>query len=454
MDFGDPIAAEQALDDLHVSLDHLLKLLEDRALETLDDTGLVGFLQGFERLRNRLPLIDHQMINEGTTRNLAQNLCQGSMARVLTSALHISAGEAAGRVRAAETLAERMSMTGEPLEPLRPHLAAKQHTGEISAERADIVIRELAPVTRRGFDPDLIDAGEKLLAQFATQFGPKDLRRLAKQVVDRIDPDGTLPDEELQQDRRFFRMRPTKNGSFAGEFRLTGDCGAKLLSLLHPLAKPRINTTTTPEGKLIEEPDPRHHGQRMHDALHDVCDRMLRSDNAVPDSGGTPATVIVNIDLEDLLAKTGYAVASDGTLIKTETALAAADQADIYWAIKHSTGQILHLGRSRRIATLPQTIALYARDRGCSFPGCDTPPEWCQRHHIRSWSEGGFTDLDNLTLLCPYHHHNFLAKGWECRMNQQGLPEWIPPWWIDRNRTPMINARIRAAMAAAEHRRR
>ena len=249
-------------------------------------------------------------------------------------------------------------------------------------------------------------------------------------------------------------MRPTKDGSYAGEFRLTSDCGTKLLSLLHPLAKPRINSTRTDEGKLVEEPDPRHHGQRMHDALNDMCDRLLRSNNAVPDCGGTPATVIVTIDLDDLLAKTGYALTSDGTLIRTDTALAAADQADIYWAITHSTGQILHLGRTRRIATLPQTIALYARDKGCSFPGCDIPPEWCERHHILSWAEGGLTDLNNLTLLCRYHHHNFLAKGWECRMNEQGLPEWLPPWWIDRARTPMINARIRAAMAATEHRRR
>ena len=56
------------------------------------------------------------------------------------------------------------------------------------------MVRALAPVTRRGFDPELIDAGEQLLAQFATQFGPKELRRLAHQVVDRIDPDGTLPE--------------------------------------------------------------------------------------------------------------------------------------------------------------------------------------------------------------------------------------------------------------------
>ena len=66
MDVGDPDTLEQALELLHTDLDHLIKLVEDRCLETLDDTGLVGFLQGVERLRNRLPLIDHQMINEGT----------------------------------------------------------------------------------------------------------------------------------------------------------------------------------------------------------------------------------------------------------------------------------------------------------------------------------------------------------------------------------------------------
>jgi hypothetical protein len=454
MDVGDPGQLEQALDLLHTDLDHLLKLVEDRALRGLDDTGLVGFLQGVEKLRNRLPLIDHQMINEGTARGLAQNLCQGTMTRVLTSALRISGGEAAGRVRAAETLAERVSMTGEPLPPIRPHLAAEQRDGDVSAENADIVTRALAPLDRRGFDPDAIDAGERLLARFATQFGPKDLRRLARQVVDHIDPDGTLPDERLQTDRRFFRMRPTKDGGYAGEFRLTGECGAKLQSLLQPLAKPRVNTTRTETGTLVEDPDPRSPGQRMHDALGDVCDRLLRCDSAVPDSGGTPASVIVNIDLEDLLAKTGYAITADGTLIKTQTAVAAADQADLYWAITGATGQVLHLGRSRRIASLPQTIALYARDKGCSFPGCDIPPEWCQRHHIRSWAEGGLTDLDNLTLLCAYHHHNFWAKGWDCRMGEHGLPEWLPPRWLDPARTPMINSRIRASLAAAEHRRR
>ena len=64
MQFEGAGAVEEALDALHVGLDHLVKLVEDRGLETFDDTQLVGFLHGFERLRNRLPLVDHQVINE------------------------------------------------------------------------------------------------------------------------------------------------------------------------------------------------------------------------------------------------------------------------------------------------------------------------------------------------------------------------------------------------------
>ena len=199
--------------------------------------------------------------------------------------------------------------------------------------------------------------------------------------------------------------------------RLTGALGAKLQAVLGPLAKPRVNTTTGPDGRLIEEPDLRHYGQRMHDALEDVCDRLLRSDT-IPESGGTPATVIVTIGLDDLLARTGYGTTSDGTLIPTEQVLRMANQADIIPAVLTRTGAVLDLGRTRRIASPSQTLALYARDAGCSFPGCDRAPEWCERHHIIPWIEGGETNLNNLTLLCRYHHHNFTSRGWTGQINQ------------------------------------
>ena len=74
--------------------------------------------------------------------------------------------------------------------------------------------------------------------------------------------------------------------------------------------------------------------------------------------------------------------------------LGLADSADIYTALVTGQGEVLRLGRTRRIASRGQTIALIARDGGCSFPGCDTGPEWSERHHIVPWVDGGRTDLN------------------------------------------------------------
>ena len=56
MDFGagagsadDANPVDQALDQLTVGLDHLVKLVEDGGLDHFDDPGLVGFLQSFEQ---------------------------------------------------------------------------------------------------------------------------------------------------------------------------------------------------------------------------------------------------------------------------------------------------------------------------------------------------------------------------------------------------------------------
>jgi Domain of unknown function (DUF222)/HNH endonuclease len=448
---------DEALDQLSVGLDHLIKLVEDGGLDHYDDTGLVGFLQCFEQVRNRLPLVDHHTVAAVESRELPAKLCQGSVRRVLTSVLRISKAEASRRVRAAEAVGPRTSMLGERLVPVRPHLAQAQRGGELSCEQVAIIERAIGAVDRRGFDPADVAAGEQLLVQHATTFGPEDLKQLADKVVDAIDPDGTLPTDELNSDRRFLQLRPTTDGAWAGEFRLTGVAGAKLKELLEPLTRLRPGV----DGRVAEESafltdgavhglDTRHYGQRLHDALEELCDRLLRAGEAVT-TGGVPATVIVTIDLDSLLDRCGYGRTADGTLIPTAGVLELADQAEIIPAVLNSSGAVVELGRNRRIASHTQTLALIARDGGCSFPGCDRAPQWCERHHIVEWIAGGQTNLDNLTLLCRYHHHNFAARGWDCRTNHNGIPEWIPPAWIDRTRTPLINTRIQGALAARRH---
>ena len=200
-------------------VDHLVKRVGDAALAQLDGAGeLVEFMQTFEQSRNKLSLVDHAVIAEAERQNLPTVLCQGNMRRVLTSALSLSRPEAARRVKAAAAVGGRVSMLGEALEPTRPHLAAAQRSGEVSPEKVAIIINALEKVDRRGFEPAAIDLGEQLLADQAPLLPPEDLKTVADRVVDAIDPDGTLPDEQLNADRRHFHLRPTKDGAWAGEF--------------------------------------------------------------------------------------------------------------------------------------------------------------------------------------------------------------------------------------------
>ena len=72
-----------------------------------------------------------------------------------------------------------------------------------------------------------------------------------------------------------------------------------------------------------------------------------------------------------------------------------------------SVGSVpLDLGRSARLASDHQFLALVRRDGGCRFPGCRLPAGWCDVDHLVAWQDGGTTDLSNLVLWCR-HHHNF-----------------------------------------------
>jgi hypothetical protein len=69
---------------------------------------------------------------------------------------------------------------------------------------------------------------------------------------------------------------------------------------------------------------------------------------------------------------------------------------------------------------------LRLRDRGCTFPGC-TATQWTQAHHIRWWSRGGTTDLDNLVLTCLFHHKLVHEYGWTIRRERTGDVIWLRP---------------------------
>jgi hypothetical protein len=77
-----------------------------------------------------------------------------------------------------------------------------------------------------------------------------------------------------------------------------------------------------------------------------------------------------------------------------------------------ANGRPVQLGRTHRLVPAWMRRALHARDRGCRFPGCDAPSAWTDAHHIQPWARGGATDVDNLTLLCRWHHGRVHEGGW------------------------------------------
>ena len=443
-------ALQAAVDSLDVAVEHLIKLVDDGALGDLGAFGLVDTLQSLERVRNKLPVVDRAMIQYGTEQGVPAVLTERTMTRVLTQSLHLSIGSASRRVKAAEHLAHRTSMTGEPLDPIRPHLAAAQRDGLVTPEQVTLIDTALRKV--KHCDPAAVEAGELLLVQQATQLGYQDLDRVAAKLVEAIDPDGILPADEAEHRlRRFFHLKHRTDGSWAGDFRLTPDVGQKLAALLGPLTTPQTTRFQT-EGDGTDadasQPDRKHtiadertQGQRHHDALAAVLDAALRTED-LPAAGGTPTTLLLTMSWEDFLSEHGIGTYADGTPVSARTARHLADQADIAICIKNAKGAVLDLWRTRRIATTAQTLALIARDAGCSFPGCNIAPQFCERHHVIAWYDGGDTNLANLTLVCSYHHHQFAQRGWQCRINDDGLPVWIPPKWIDQQQRPILNARI------------
>jgi hypothetical protein len=89
--------------------------------------------------------------------------------------------------------------------------------------------------------------------------------------------------------------------------------------------------------------------------------------------------------------------------IEAATAQKHACDSSMLGAVVDKHGKVLALGRSRRLVTKPLRRALMIRDGMCQYPGCHSTRH-LKAHHRVPWIKGGRTDLDNLILLCQWHH--------------------------------------------------
>ncbi len=297
--------AARAVGLLTTAIDALTSL----DLTMLDREALLGLARAVETQRCRLPVVDHRLVAELDSRGVAFELGCASTAALLRTALRLAPADAKARVSAAADLGPRRAVSGEALPPLFACVAAAQAEGAISARHAKVIVEAIDELPAQAQAEHAAAIEERLVAD-ARAFDPAQLCRLARRIVAIVDPDGTLADDRHHERRRGATL--SHNGDGSGELRahLTPSALAVWEAVLDPLAAPQPNGET---GR-----DSRAPAQRLHDALLDAGQRLLRS-GELPACGGIPATVIVTMTLDELEARSGFATTSHGGLLSCPT---------------------------------------------------------------------------------------------------------------------------------------
>ncbi|MDQ0827551.1 hypothetical protein QFZ60_003724 [Arthrobacter sp. B2I5] len=413
-------------------------------------------------------------------------------AEFLRLRLRIPIREARRRLTLARQVLPGTTLTGEPLPPARPHLAAALTPGPrsdpnpqapaVSSHAATIITATLDRLQHHTTE-ETLDRIEHHLTHAATTTDPDFLTRLAQRWTDTIDADGTEPTEEALRHTQGAFIRKPRHGLHHVEIFATTDQYEHLLTVMNTATNPRTTTPDTstgngtgstagtgtgtgdsPTANNAIEPsatidlDRRTRAQKQLDGIITAAKTALAT-NTLPTTGGNRPQIIATIHYQDLFPETlstsGRTESTTGVQLETRPGTGAgtfmftgpvaaatlrkiACDADIIPALLGTGGEILDLGRKTRLFTPAQRTALTARDQGCAFPNCTIPAPWCEAHHITYWSHRGPTTTGNGVLLCSHHHHLIHKEQWKITTTH-GTPTFIPPPHIDPTQTPQQN---------------
>ena len=422
----------EAFDALEADLDRALELSFD-ALTTPERLVMLARCEVFRR---RLPALEHPLINQISGQADATEL-GGKLPSALAERLRITRAEASRRIGEAAELGDRKAITGEPLPPLLTATAAAQRDGRIGSAHVAVI---------RGFVhrlPDLVELetrvkAEAQLAGLGAQHRPDELSRLADKLTDCLNPDGNFTDDDRARRRGVTIGKQGIDGMSPITGYLTPEARATLDAVLAKLAAPGMCNPFDQEPVVDGTPsqdaidgDTRSCAQRNHDALN-AAGRALLACGGVGQHNGLPATIVVTTTLRELEAKAGRGITGGGALLPMSDVIRLASHAHHYLCI-FDKGKAIALYHTKRLASPGQRIVLYAKDRGCSHPGCDVAGYWCEAHHCTPYAQCHTTDVNDLTFGCG-GHHPLAEQGWTTRKNQRGDTEWIPPPHLDHGR--------------------
>ncbi|MCP2321642.1 hypothetical protein HDA40_000149 [Hamadaea flava] len=397
------------------------------------------------------------LIGTADSREIPHNAGATGTANWLTYLLAMRHKDAVGWTKLAKLL------------PETPVVEEALVAGRVTVDQARVIAK-----TVHALPSAVGDAGKAKAADVLTKLAaddrlrPETLENHRSQILELVAPE--IAEERLRRDleraersandRRDFTLIPYGEGEYRIRGILDTEMAAIVRTALDPLSGPRKPAPTAAAAPvdsagagrgadaadggrgaarvLPGEPDLRSAGARRADALVEVCQRIMNA-GELPDNGGEKPHLTITLPWDALQAKVGAGLLDTGDLLTPETVRRLACDAMIIPAVLGGDGQVLDVGRARRLIDGPLRRALVLRDKGCAFPGCDRPPQWCHGHHIRSWADGGDTCLTNSVLLCGFHHREIHHGHWEVRIRPDGFPEFLPPTFVDPQRRAVRN---------------
>ena len=225
-------AMTAAFDALDAAFDKVAGLDFD-ALATPEQLAL---LERCERLRRRIPAVEHPLINSVARQATAEEL-GGKLSHAMAEWTLISRAEASRRIREAADLGPRRGLTGEPLPPILAATAAAQRKGKLGAGQV-AVIRNFYHQLPGWNDFVARELAEAQLAQFGSQFRPEQLAELAQGLTDRLNPDGTYSDDDRARRRGLTMGNQQADGLSELRGFLTPEARATVEAVLAKLAAP------------------------------------------------------------------------------------------------------------------------------------------------------------------------------------------------------------------------
>jgi 5-methylcytosine-specific restriction protein A len=326
--------------------------------------------------------------------------------------------------------------------PRFSHVADAVNGGRMSVDAASMITAALTRVADAAGPEALADA-ERFLVNSARELPLDRLAVVVRHVEARLDLEAHLRREQARYDERYLNIYENRAGVVVIDGRLDPETAAPVRAALDGLvteALRRRRDDAMPLGDAAPLADQRTAPQMRADALADLARHALGCD--ATDRTLPTTTVVVRVGLKELRAGVGLGEI-DGTdePVSIGVIRRLAADAEVIPEVMGGESEVLDLGRSRRLFTRAQRLALVERDGGCAF--CHAPPSWTEAHHIRWWErDAGPTDLDNAVLLCTACHHRVHRDGWDIRV-LSGEVWFVPPLSVDRERQPFRGGRAR-----------